>query len=858
MSLAAGTRLGPYEIVAPLGVGGMGEVYRAHDARLGRDVAVKVLPPALASDVDRLRRFEQEARAASALNHPNILAVFDVGEHGGVPFVVTELLEGETLRARIGAGALPPRKAIEYAIQLAAGIGAAHERGIVHRDLKPENVFLTSDGRVKILDFGLAKLTESRVAGMRATAAPTFAVDTAAGVVLGTVGYMSPEQVRGQPADHRTDIFSFGATLYEMLSGRRAFTGDSAAETMTAILREEPPELSETARLLPPGLEQIVRHCLEKSPDERFQSARDVAFNLRALSEITGGGAAAPSMRARRTWVTAVASAAGVMLAMVLAFVAGRATKPSEPPVFRQLTFRDGTIDAARFTPDGRSIVYSARWGAEPLQLFTTAPGSPESRPTGLTGTSLLSVSPAGELAISLNRRFLGAFIFTGMLARVPLAGSAAPREVLDDVQDADWAPDGEKFALIREVAGRQRLEFPIGHVLYETGGWLSSVRVSPGGDRVAFLEHPARGNDAGSAAVIDQSGKKTTLSVAFASVQGLAWAGDEVWFTGAPVSLRTVYAADRSGRVRPIARATGQLTLRDVAADGRALVTRDDLRLGILARAKGAPAERDLSWLDWSLVRDMSADGSIVLFDESGEGGGLRQGVYIRKLDGGPAVRLGDGVAMSLSPDGRFALSLRGVNQTGIVLLPTGAGSPVPLNPRDNGVELTIHQARFFPDGRRVALFASAGARPGKIYEMAIDGRLRRSISPEGVNVRGQFISPDGRSFVARPPEGANLAVYPVDGGPPRAIPGTTPDDAFVRWSGDGRSAFLFVRSGGPSPIYRIDVSSGQRAKFIDPTGEGSVVYGIQGLAMTADGSAYAYTYVRAQSDLYLVEGLK
>ena len=297
MTLAAGTKLGPYEILAPIGAGGMGEVYRARDPRLGREVAIKVLPATFSQDPDRLKRFEQEARAAGVLNHPNITAVHDFGTHDGAPYIVTELLEGETLRSRLGPGAISPRKAIDYAVQIAKGLAAAHEKGIVHRDLKPENIFLTKDGRVKILDFGLAKL---KIDGAESgeTDAGTVSGGTQPGVVLGTMGYMSPEQVRGKPADKRSDLFSFGTILYEMLAGQRAFRGDTAADTITAILTKEPPDLSQTNKDVPPGLDRIVRHCLEKNPEERFESARDVAFDLEALSGVstpTGLDADAPA-----------------------------------------------------------------------------------------------------------------------------------------------------------------------------------------------------------------------------------------------------------------------------------------------------------------------------------------------------------------------------------------------------------------------------------------------------------------------------------------------------------------------------------------------------------------------------------
>jgi serine/threonine protein kinase len=294
MVLSAGTRLGSYEILAAIGAGGMGEVYRAHDPRLGRDVAIKVLPAALSADADRLRRFEQEARAAAALNHPNILTVHEIGTHDGQPYIVSELLEGKTLRDALGHGALPVKKAIDYALQISQGLAAAHEKRIVHRDLKPENLFVTKESRVKILDFGLAKLTEAAVAGVSETMVATRAGDTVPGMVLGTVGYMSPEQVRGHAVDHRSDMFSFGAILYEMLSGARAFSGDTAADTMSAILREQPPDLR-LRTSTPPSLARIIHRCLEKDPSDRLQAARDLHFAIELISEVQS---AAPTLQA--------------------------------------------------------------------------------------------------------------------------------------------------------------------------------------------------------------------------------------------------------------------------------------------------------------------------------------------------------------------------------------------------------------------------------------------------------------------------------------------------------------------------------------------------------------------------------
>jgi Tol biopolymer transport system component len=364
MTLAAGTKLGPYEIVAPIGAGGMGEVYRARDPRIGRDVAVKVLPTAFSKDPERLRRFEQEARSAGVLNHPNILAIYDVGTHEGAPYVISELLDGETLRERVKAGALPPRKAIEIGTQIAQGLAAAHEHGIVHRDLKPENVFATKDGRVKILDFGLAKLTTPDREGAARPTAPTLLADTGPGAVWGTVGYMSPEQVRGNPVDHRSDIFAFGAILYEMLTGRRPFQGATSADTMSAILKDDPPDLTGIGTI-PPALDRLVHHCLEKNPGERFQSARDLAFNLDAISGLSGTKPV-PALGEKRAipgWLPA--AAVGLLILAGLVLVLPRALGPhGARPVMRLPIDLPpgsglGVTNGPAISPNGRMVAFS-------------------------------------------------------------------------------------------------------------------------------------------------------------------------------------------------------------------------------------------------------------------------------------------------------------------------------------------------------------------------------------------------------------------------------------------------------------------------------------------------------------------
>ena len=423
MPLAPNAHLGRYEIRSKIGEGGMGEVYRARDPKLGREVAIKVLPAAFSADKERLSRFEQEAQAAGALNHPNILTVYDVDTHDGSPYVVSELLEGETLRERLGAHAsnvpLPQRKAIDYALQIAHGLSAAHEKGIVHRDLKPENLFITKDGRVKILDFGLAKLLRPR-SGDVDTEAATMHAHTDPGVVLGTVGYMSPEQVRGQRVDHRSDIFSFGTVFYEMLSGRRAFHGQSAVETMSAILKEDPPELTKDNAAISPALEQGVRHCLEKNPEERFQSARDLAFAINSLSGLSSGAsvtrAAGVTLPSRRWRLQLIVFPLVILAALAGGLFLGKPVWKISPPALHQITFRSGTIFTARFAPDGQTIVYGAAWEGKPSEVFSARTDSPELRPLGAADASLLSISANGEMALLLHPEALLVRIADGTL----------------------------------------------------------------------------------------------------------------------------------------------------------------------------------------------------------------------------------------------------------------------------------------------------------------------------------------------------------------------------------------------------------------------------------------------------------
>ncbi len=859
MAIVAGSRLGPYEVLAPLGAGGMGEVYRARDERLKREVALKVLPSSVSADPERLRRFEQEAQAASALNHPNILAIHDIGTHEGAPYVVSELLEGETLRAAMAGTKLSARKAIDYALQTAHGLAAAHEKGIIHRDLKPENLFVTRDGRLKILDFGLAKLTRSE-AGVEATNLPT-ATGTEPGVVLGTLGYMSPEQMKGRTADARSDIFSFGAILYEMLSGQRAFQRDSAAETMSAILREDPPDLSVTNQGISPGLEQIVRHAIEKNPEQRFHSAHDVAFALEALSGLSAPRVEVPSGRLRRSfaWIP-VAAALGAALAAGL--VAGRLiwkAAPSSPPSFKRLTYGRGPISSARFAPDGQTIVYAASWdGAVKPQLYSVRAESPESLRLSLPEGRIEAVSRNGELLLLNVLHFSTGYARIGTLSEAPMSGSAS-RDLLEDVGNASWAPDGAAIAVVRAPQWRYRLEYPAGKVLVETTGWISDPRVSPDGNTVAFLDHPVFGDDRGDVAVVDRSGKKKILSTGWESEQGICWSasGREIWFTATKAgSSRSLYAVTLSASQRTVETTPSGMTLQDISRDGRVLFVDSNSRLGFLGLLAGETKERDLSALDWSYYPILSADGKTVVFTEQSEGGGPGYSVYLRKLDGSAPVRLGEGNAMAISGDNRWVMAaLIRSAPVQLALLPTGAGEPRRF-PKDE-IEHSGPFGAFLPDGKRILFGGRAPGRPPRVFVQGIEGGPARPVTPEGVE--GRLLTPDGKSIVVQGPDGP--ALIALDGGPLRPIPGLAPSDTPLKFAADGRS--LFFRSDAtnqaPARVLRLDLATGRREVWKEFTPSDSAgVTSLAAAALSDDGRTILFGYGRSLATLYLAEGLK
>ena len=859
MPLPAGTKLGPYAIQAQIGAGGMGEVYRARDTRLGRDVAIKVLPASFASDADRLRRFEQEARAVAALNHPNILAVHDIGTEDGNPYIVTELLEGRTLRDQLNDGALPVRKALDYATQISEGLAAAHGRGIVHRDLKPENIFCTKDGRVKILDFGLAKQAVPPAAQSGATMSGETIPDaqTEPGLVMGTVGYMSPEQVRGAVADQRSDLFSLGAILYEMLSGQRAFKRDTNAETMTAILKEEPPELTGTNPAIAPGLERIVHRCLEKEPAQRFQSASDLGFAIEALSG-TAKSAAVPAAAPRSGRWRIVAMAAAVVMGLAAGWLARNATlAPKTSPSFHQITYRRGTVYAARLAPDGKTIVYTAVWEGEPLQLYVASDQFPESRPMDVKQAMLLSISSSSQLAILTNARPVDHFEYQGTLAVMPLNGGA-PREILQSVTAADWSPDGQSLAVVHVVSGKYRLEYPMGKAIFETTGSITQPHVSRDGKSVAFLFHPVQGDDRGSVMVVTPGANPKVLSDGWEAEQGLAWGpnGDEVWYSAAVgAGAYNLHASSTTGKTRDVFAGPGGARVLDITADGRFLISRNSFKYTVAASVDGAP-ERDLSWLDVSFSPSLSDDGKRILFcDASGQVHGFYT-LCLRNTDGSPVIRLGEGAAIGLSSDGAWALALLEKNPPEIEVLPTGPGEARHwTNPNiENYAGIG-----WMPNSQEVLI---AGNEPGhgtRFYVQKVPGGAMRPVTPEGFSVELRTaVSPDGKQFVARNQQTDAWSVCQIDGGQCVPLKGAQDDDTPLAWATDGKSLYLGNRKQGPqSAIWRVEVSSGRRdlwKKIVPADSVGAVE--IFPASITPDGKSYAVQYDRSLDEVYTMEG--
>jgi serine/threonine protein kinase len=878
LSVSTGSRLGPYEILAPLGAGGMGEVWRARDTRLERDVAIKVLPPELDADPERLRRFEREARAVSSLSHPNIVTVFEVAREGGTSFIVMELVEGQTLRGLVSGSPMPLRKILAIAPQVADGLARAHASGIVHRDLKPENVMVTEDGRVKILDFGLAKLTRPEQDSSGTVSRPTVSMATRPGIVMGTVSYMSPEQALGHPLDFRSDQFAFGSVLYEMATGKPAFHRESAPQTLTAIIEDDPDPVGKTAPKTPPPLRWVIDRCLAKEPKGRYASTEDLARELsdmrEHLSELSSGSAVEiEPARRRPRWRPALLGLVAVG-ALAVAFWLGlrvQRARTSEPR-FRQLTYLSAGIGTARFTPDGQTIVFSTQKEGRPPELLSMRLDDPETRSLGLPPAEILSISSSSQMALLLSSRSSLALrvghiageqashrdrmLLAGTLARAPLGGGA-PRELLEDVSFADWDAEGKDLAVAHRAGNRFRLEYPIGTVVWD--------------DEFELLNHPkisSRGSlafkDWDSLYLRDRGRPVRPIKTSGPYVE-MNWfePTGEIWSTvslGSDLEGETaLIATSPSGSSRVVARLPGDFVLFDVARDGRVLLGRLVETTEILGSFPGEMRERDLSLFATSEADALTGNGDAVLLGDIN----ISRFGYLRKTDGSEPKRWReDCAAVAFSPDGRSLLCFSG--DEGIAIAPAGPG---PLRKLEGGGTRTavvdMRRAGFLPDGKRIYFPGIAPKERGRVWVQDLQGGKPRSITPD--DVRLPVPVGDGRFICARASDG-EWSLYPVDGNAePRRVLGILPGEEPIQSIPDGS---LFVRGAeGIEPgqtlittrVYRVDPLTGTRALWKEiapryPNTGGTVM----NLLFSADGRICVWNHLRYTTELVLVEGLK
>ena len=794
-----------YRIERELGQGGMATVYLAQDLRHDRNVAIKVLRPELAAVIGA-ERFLREIKTIATLQHPHILGLIDSGEVNGTAYYVMPFVEGESLRDRLRREKqLPIADALRLATEVAAALDYAHRHGVIHRDIKPENILL-HDGSALVADFGIALAVSSAGGGNRMTET---------GMSLGTPHYMSPEQAMGErEITARSDVYALGCVTYEMLTGDPPFIGSTAQAIIAKVMTDKPASIRRQRERVPEEVDDAVLTALEKLPADRFATAAEFAAALNGRAGPTGRSMSASSrQRARLALLRPAALVAGALALLGLgalagAWVAGHRTAASV--VFLQRTFRSEAIYNARFAPDGRTIVYSSAADTSAPELFLIRPDYPEPKPLGLAATHLLGVSSRGELAVLVRAAFLRHRLFLGTLARVPLGGGA-PREVLDSVREGDWSPDGSELAIIHDVNGRDRLEFPIGTVLYEGSGYLSDPRVSPDGRHVAFAEHPFRWDDRGTVKIVDRAGKPTAVTRDYQAIEGLAWRprGDEVLFSAYDSSGFVVRTLDLDGRQRVAVTGAGNLTTQDISPSGRLLLTRDDAPYRLLLRRPGSPRELDVSWIDASIGR-RSCRGTARFWPSPTAAS--TPACTTTLCCGRPKAARWPGWARARPPRSRrtasgcWPSSPRRRRSWSLYPTRTGDERRIAIDRFE-----AIGSADWFPDGRSVLFCGNRAGEASRCYIQPLEGGTARAVTPEGTG--GGSVSPDGAEVVASSPT-LGYRRYPVAGGSGREIPGLSSDDQVVRWSVDGRA--LIVGSTTSPTLDRVDLATGRREPLV------------------------------------------
>ena len=867
MALTSGTKLGPYEILAPLGAGGMGEVYRARDTRLDRTVAIKVLASHLSSSPELKQRFEREAKSISALNHPHICSLYDVGSQDGIDYLVMEFLEGETLAERLRQGVLPLKETLKVGMEVSEALEVAHRAGITHRDLKPGNIMLTKSG-AKLMDFGLAKATAAGLAAgasnaplvsaARTTSGPSpMSPLTSVGEVIGTIQYMSPEQIEGKNADARSDLFALGAVLYEMAIGKRAFAGKSQISVASAILEKDPEPISASQPLTPPAFEHVVSTCLAKNPEDRFQTAHDVRLELKwtaeGASRLMAQGIAPPSKTAPKILSWTIAALAIIALVVRGAFFV---TKHDQPEVrYTVVTHREGSLQAARFSRDGQTIIYGGEWEREPPQVAIARVGSPESRPLGIPSGTIAAVSSSDELAVLGGCEYVFLVDCGGTLATVSLAGGS-PRDLARHVAYADWSPDGKQLAVSVYSREGPRLEFPPGHVLYQQkAGWFGHPRFSPDGRMIAYENHPTVDTDEGSIEGVDLSGKRTVLSKGSLSLEGLAWSpdGKEVWFAGASHSgwADSIHAVTLAGKER-IVSLLPSVRLHDIARDGRVLLSRESWRTQLMGLFPGDTHEHPYSWLDGTSANAISADGRAISFYEGGEVYYIEGDLlgYYRRTDGSAAVRLGTGTA-AISPDGKWVLEFSRKGRK-LVVHPIGPGEPKEL-PTPELVD--FGHLVWSDDGQKIAYEAQTSQNDWNVYTQRVGSGSPILAKASGRNAF-PILSPDGGMLAVREERGG-ISLYHMDGSQPVAVKGVLDNEYPVRFAKGGRSLLVAEPTGHQLVLTLVELASGRRELWKRLTTEARGTTRAL-IVVTPDLKYYAYQSPRYSSDLYIVDNLR